>query len=658
MKKYISIVLTLVMLLSLLAGCGGTAGNGETSAETDAVETDDEGTEKITITLTAAYDLPGFEAALEATYPDIDLQVETLATALINGEVTRRLRNDHGSDIIITNLPAGEISDYTYDLSAEAFVENYQSAISKSITVDGQNRYLPLPGAYYGYIVNKTLLDELGFELPETREDLLAILAAAKEKEIGVTEDGYGFGLSDAGATFIGAYYAAEFATDYLSTAEGLQWLNAFENKQASFAESWSGETDFLAACIELGYTDSDKVIINYNGHLDSNSNCFKAEVALPERSAILTYGNIEICDRIQSETEDEIVMLPCLPVTEEGNKLLSAVSNDYIAVNKTLESDETKLDAALRVLEYLSTEEGQAAWISDTECYHSYLNGYAIDTAQLPESIRSYAEDGMVFSNPFPTNLLSYIGKNLATAAKGGMELSDALAAIDDYYMNGSEDVEYDMSVVGTIAADMIYENSNTRTQETELGNFISDAIREMTGADVVLVNGGGIRSSLYQGDVTGDDLSFVCPYGNLIIVAEMDGATLRAAITNGIQKTWKPAGQFLQVSGIRYSFKPAADETETAELVSLCYEDGTEVQDSDVITVAYTNYMGGSSGYVDAGDGFTMLNVYDEDTPVTVTLVEETEKTYCDALKEYFANHRDEEITATLEGRIEVIE
>ena len=212
-------------------------------------------------------------------------------------------------------------------------------------------------------------------------------------------------------------------------------------------------------------------------------------------------------------------------------------------------------------------------------------------------------------------------------------------------------------MSVVGTVAVDMIYENSNTRYEETQLGNLVSDAIRELTGARVALVNGGGIRSSFYQGDVTGADLNAVCPYGNLIIVAEMDGRTLREAITNGIQLTWKPAGQFLQVSGVRYAYRPASGEGQTAELLSLTYDDGTPVQDGDSITVAYNNYMAGSSGYIDAGDGFMMLNVYDESHPVNVRLVSETGKTFADALREYFANHIDEEITASLEGRIEIV-
>lgn len=652
MKKTLALLLLIVMLSGMLAGCGGTA-----AVETKATPSSDK-QEKVVVTMASSYSLPKFKEGFEAAHPEIALQTEEQSTGTINGEVARRLRNGHGPDLIITNLPGGEISEYAYDLSATAVVEKYQSSITRLIQIDGRNLFLPLPGSYYGYIVNKTLLDNLGLKLPETAEDLLKILATAKEKNTGVTpETGYGFGLSDIGATFLGSYFTGTYAPDFLSTADGARWLSSFENKESGFTGYWENSIAFLKTCIDNGYLNPDKLIVLYNGHIDSDSTAFKAEQQLPDRTAIMTYGNIEMYQKIQDNTKDEIVMLPCLPYSAGGNKLLSAVSNNYIAINKAVSSDEKKLNAALTVLDYLSTVEGQSKWIQDTTCPHSYLNNYKADADFIPESIKSYINDGMIYTNPFRTNLLSYMGKQLTSAAKGSAEISAALAALDDYNVNGSEDIEYDLSIVGTVAEDMLYENANTRKVETSLGNLICDSIHELTGADVVLVNGGGIRSSLYKGDVTGEDISNVCPYGNLIIVVETDGATLRQAITNGIQKTWKPAGQFLQVSGIKYSYKPAADETETAELVSLTYKDGTEVKDSDKLTVAYTNYMGGSSGYVDAGDGFTMLNVYDDTLPVTVKLVNETNKTYGDSLRTYFANHKDEAVSAKLEGRIEVI-
>ncbi|MDO4459774.1 MAG: extracellular solute-binding protein [Clostridia bacterium] len=650
MKKIIAITLSLVLSMGLLTGCANSSEIADSSKP--------EG-EKTVISLVSTYKLPEFEAALEAAHPEIDLQVETMALGPIYGEVTRRLRNDHGPDLFTTSLPFSELADHTYDLSAEEFVERYQSAITKSTMINGENHYLPLPGGYYGYIINKTILDELNLDLPETTADLLDILQASKEAGLGVSDDtACGFGLSDVGATYLGAYFTANFATDFLSTADGARWISELDVKQASFTGNWEHSVDFIRECIDRGFLDANRMIVFYNGHFETSYNAFKADEYLPRRKAVLTFGNLEAYNTICEKSEDEMLMLPCLPDTENGNKMLSTVSNEYIALNHAVEKDETKFNAAITVLEYLSTEEGQSMWIKDTSCPHSFLNDYSIDLSMLPESIRSYAEKDMIFSNPFPTNLLSYIGKNLTEAAKGTITVEEAMSLIDDYNINGSEEVEYDLSIVGSVAEDMLYENNNTRLMETKVGNLVADAVCETTGADVALVNGGSIRSSFYAGDVTGQDVSAVCPYNNRLVVAEVDGATLREAITNGIQKTWKPAGQFLQVSGLKYSFKPAADETETAELVSLTYSDGTEVKNDDLLKVVYTDYIGGVNGYIDSGDGFTMLNVLDPNTPVKVKLLEETGITYGDALKTYFENHKDEVIKSELEGRIEVID
>ncbi|MDO4488795.1 MAG: extracellular solute-binding protein [Eubacteriales bacterium] len=649
MKKGIAIAMSLVLSLGLLTGCGNSAGSTQTAKAPDT---------KTVITMVSTYKLPEFEAALEEAHPEIDLQVETMALGPIYGELSRRLRNDHGPDLFTTSLPYGELADYTYDLSAEGFVESYQSAITKSTMINGESHYLPLPGGYYGYIINKTILDELNLELPDTTEDLLNILQVSKDKGVGVSDDsGCGFGLSDVGATYLGAYFTANYATDFLSTADGARWLSDFEAKKATFAGNWEHSVDFIKSCIERGFLDAKRMIVFYNGRFETSYNAFKAIEYMPERKAILTFGNLDAYNTICEKSKDEMVMLPCLPDTEKGNKMLSTVSNEYIAINKAISGDKEKLDAALTVLNYLSTKEGQSMWIKDTACPHSFLNEYNVDLSVLPESIRSYAEKDMIFSNPFPTNLLSFIGKNLTEAAKGTITVEEAMSLIDDYNQNGSEKVEYDLSIVGSVAEDMLYENNNTRMIETKVGNLVADAVCETTGADVALVNGGSIRSSFYKGDVTGEDVAAVCPYNNKLVVSEVDGATLREAITNGIQKTWKPAGQFLQVSGLKYSYKPAANENETAELVSLTYADGTEVKDNDLIKVVYTDYIGGVNGYIDSGDGYTMLNVLDPNTPVRVKLLEETGITYGDALKAYFANHKDEVIKSQIEGRIEVI-
>lgn len=112
---------------------------------------------------------------------------------------------------VTTVFPDAVPSSGTCPWFVVLIIEDYQASIMESLLVDGQNRYIPLPGSYYGYIVNKTLLDELGLALPETSTDILGILSSAKERQLGVTADGFGFGLADIGATFLCAYLILKF---------------------------------------------------------------------------------------------------------------------------------------------------------------------------------------------------------------------------------------------------------------------------------------------------------------------------------------------------------------------------------------------------------------------------------------------------------------
>jgi 2',3'-cyclic-nucleotide 2'-phosphodiesterase (5'-nucleotidase family) len=66
----------------------------------------------------------------------------------------------------------------------------------------------------------------------------------------------------------------------------------------------------------------------------------------------------------------------------------------------------------------------------------------------------------------------------------------------------------------------------------ESRLGNFVADAYRWKTGADVGLQNAGGIRTGdALEGEVTAADLVSVTPFEESVVVAEVPGEQLREA-------------------------------------------------------------------------------------------------------------------------------
>lgn len=91
-------------------------------------------------------------------------------------------------------------------------------------------------------------------------------------------------------------------------------------------------------------------------------------------------------------------------------------------------------------------------------------------------------------------------------------------------------------------------------RNAETNLGNLCADAYRYISGADVAVVNGGGIRSDILAGDITYNGIINVHPYGNELCVVEATGQQILDALEMGARVTPAENGGFLQVSGMTY--------------------------------------------------------------------------------------------------------
>ena len=96
---------------------------------------------------------------------------------------------------------------------------------------------------------------------------------------------------------------------------------------------------------------------------------------------------------------------------------------------------------------------------------------------------------------------------------------------------------------------------NRLVRNSETNLGDFCSDALRVMTGADMSFVNGGGLRAPMKSGDVTFNDIFSVFPFNNQIVTAEISGQLLIDFLEMAVMNYPEEDGTFPHVSGITFS-------------------------------------------------------------------------------------------------------
>ncbi len=107
---------------------------------------------------------------------------------------------------------------------------------------------------------------------------------------------------------------------------------------------------------------------------------------------------------------------------------------------------------------------------------------------------------------------------------------------------------------VIGTTLIQLEGRREFVRAGETNLGNLITDAIVDFTKADFAVTNGGGIRTSINQGDITIRDVYTVLPFGNYVVTVPIKGYQIKEILEIGAAGYPAPVGGFLHVSGLSY--------------------------------------------------------------------------------------------------------
>lgn len=165
----------------------------------------------------------------------------------------------------------------------------------------------------------------------------------------------------------------------------------------------------------------------------------------------------------------------------------------------------------------------------------------------------------------------------------------------------------------IGTVAtAQLDGRREVCRVEECVLGNLIADSMRFNSGAQIALMNGGGIRANIEAGEITFGDVLTVQPFSNLLATFELSGANLIVALENGVSTITVTdgvisrqglSGRFPQVSGIHYTYDPTQPVGSRIVSVEVEGTDGTFSQiDPDAIyTVAANGFMRtGGDGYI----------------------------------------------------------
>ncbi|MGE5517526.1 MAG: bifunctional metallophosphatase/5'-nucleotidase [Bacteroidota bacterium] len=174
-------------------------------------------------------------------------------------------------------------------------------------------------------------------------------------------------------------------------------------------------------------------------------------------------------------------------------------------------------------------------------------------------------------------------------------------LAAIAQRYA-GEMDAAMDVPLA-SLAATLDSRQEAARGGESSFGDFVADSLREALNADIALINGGGLRGNrLYPAGskLTRADIVREMPFGNTVMLLEVSGSDILAALEQGVSKAPALAGRFPQVAGLSFSYDAKAPVGRRVLNASL---GGAPIEPARRYRLATTDYL------ADGGDGYTML-------------------------------------------------
>ena len=168
-------------------------------------------------------------------------------------------------------------------------------------------------------------------------------------------------------------------------------------------------------------------------------------------------------------------------------------------------------------------------------------------------------------------------------------------------------------------------------RNREMGIANLVADSTRYVSGADIGIINGGGVRAGIDEGNITYGDIKKVLPFENQLCIIKATGQQIVDYLEFTARKTetqykvdGKAVGEngsFAQVSGLKYTidtsipssvevddvgaFKAINGERRVKDVYVLQNNTYVPIELDRVYTVSSITYI-----LFDGGDGVTMFN------------------------------------------------
>lgn len=358
------------------------------------------------------------DEALAEKYPNITLEWECVDWGNDFQPKMQQYMQSGLPDIMIgkaqdvaTYAPQGILGEID-----EAYLDAGLDAARENVTVDGKTYGLVYNALYQGVYYNKDMFEENGWSVPNTQEELQAIIDDCKEK--GITP----FASHMVDTWSIGNVTMQFMMNDVFNTDP--QWGDKFRAGETSFTDSEAAQTAYSYNKLIYDNTFEDTFS-------KEQTDC-DASMVLGE-AAMKVSGSWSIQNFLDIDEEFNFGIFP-FPNQTGDSKLIfepnitimtSAETEHQDAINKVLEVLTSDKDLAVEIYDYTKT----APMLKDVT---------PTFTNPSQEDVDAYAAEGRIVDVTLGNNQLVWGGfqeenaKDIAAWLQGDETFEEALAASD----------------------------------------------------------------------------------------------------------------------------------------------------------------------------------------------------------------------------------
>lgn len=599
MKKKIwglALASAVIVLMVALGGCSLSSGQNKLDANLKAsneiVSYKSVDTSKTVITFgkIMALDAAPLEKAIEAKFPDVDIVPTDDAAGTEQGAYLKVLGdNDALPDITFATvtLPA---NDFMYDQSAESYISRYNLSALNAVSLDGKIYQVPIENSVNGIAYNKTLFAEHGWSVPNNLDEFYSLcdqISAAGIRPFVPCMKYY----STIESVAMGLSYDDVFADANKQVA-----YNKFSKKEGSCKGVLEPSLTVLKNLYDKGIITDD----DFSSSVTSNrQDLYAGKIAMmPVNSDIFSF--------VREENPDAEIGFIGYPTRTDGARWMQMCTGNKLSISKKAMADSKKKAIIEEIMDYLSTDEGQAVMFESFSGVSS-LSSYQDNISSDYGEVKSTMEAGHIFyANFFASNDFNPTFKKFITGQMSMDDMITACDAVDTF--NAFK--KLDDAAIGKASKDFT-------VLETSMYN--ADVLKEASGAEIALLPNmsyyQGNLAQIFKGDIKLPERFVLKGVGSkdYLTTYQITGANLKKLMEHPVIKG-SEVNIMYAFSGLKMEYAPWKDKDQN--VVSLTLADGTAIDDNKTYNVAAwaggidKQYISGTvKAFSDAGDNKTLM-------------------------------------------------